>query len=195
MAHSVSEPSQAHVPIWVVRSIEFVLERRRRCAEYYSTHVVSEDEMASNRSHQYMIRVLENILRILLPLAAHPAISQSPLAVPETSKRPNVMEEYDESADLGELLDRESQPTSNLQEVPATQVETLEQEDNHLRFQIDDPDDEQDKIFRCFALLDDLSKYRRRIQQEWTDYEECKASGLSRTSHTKSLRLCSTCRR
>ncbi|KAK7888554.1 hypothetical protein LTR67_008900 [Exophiala xenobiotica] len=179
-----------HVPNGIIELLQSILQRRRRCAEWFQYKAEAVLDVVHNETHQYFIEMLEEVLRMFMSTHHVCPASKTTNSRPVQHLQPTVSDEAEEglalSADYQRMQLAHSITDSSTDEIapnalsPQTGQATLgtscamddeatDEATQEEDIEIISPD--EDTLFRCFCVLEDLNRIRKYVKELWTKHK------------------------
>ncbi|KIV82288.1 hypothetical protein PV11_04409 [Exophiala sideris] len=178
------------VPNRIFEKLRSVLWMRRRCSDWFNSRAESAADTVSNETHQFYIETLEKILETLSPASPVGPFSETfaVASIKSAAKRRYQSYVIDESEDVTKAGAHLSNMNLNPYDVlpahtendPDHDVDTVTENINEqsgsgtMEYEVELVSPEEDKVFKCFCILEDLNRLRTFIKAQWLDYKQGK---------------------
>ena len=165
MAHNISDFTTITVPAYIIADLELVLARRRQCAYWYESNAMSEGHLTSTNKHCYFIEALQKIHDILIAAPQRVPVRHATTV----DMQPSVSDDAGEEDALGEAISEVHIHAEN--DDSNKTPEAGRAGDQARPIEIEGHASEDEKVFLCYCVLDDLNNYRDYIKELWTEYK------------------------
>ncbi|KAJ3289777.1 hypothetical protein HK104_007243 [Borealophlyctis nickersoniae] len=160
MAETIARAGET-VPAFVLTIARRAIQARKRCADWFRRSPVDDDDTKAQKdeSHWLFVGVLEDVVKMLTPLAVPEVRKETEKSTAEVS-----LENQFSSLEVDET-EEDIEDATQVPPLPPSDVSIIGEEAY-------DVEEDESEIFATFCLFEDLANIRRFLQQTWTDYRE-----------------------
>ena len=163
------------VPWTFVMVAKRVLLARKRCTEWFQQQSQDRNADLRNQSHLYFINILEHVVEILTPRFAkaptHPKRSKVPPTTVDTKASTDAKTE---ALNRFETLSTEEPVTDEEATIPLpSDLSLMVKKARNIVFESEKAADDEELLFACFCLLEDLNKTRSYLRDVWQKFLHC----------------------
>ena len=160
------------VPWSFVKVAKRVLVARRRCTSWFQQQPQDGMTDLKNQSHLHFINILERVVEVLTPRFANAPTAQKQSKAPARHTDTGVPRDLNKDAlNRFEALSVEETVTDDevTMPLPSESSPTL-QKASKIVFESEKVSDDEELLFACFCLLEDLNKIRSYLSDVWKKF-------------------------